>query len=233
MSIRIAMVLFYSVLLTNLLVIFGGCSEYKRWRNDPPEIHTFTVPKEVGYGETVALRVNVSDPEDDPLTYSWDVSDGVLAVETGSEVQWTAPALRDAEVAPPQTVSVHVSVRDDGEETVAESAVILVFSKAYRVAESLSGRYELIRSETAGEPFEESGTMRLTITTFTREFQQADEFAFGTYRLIEPFDAEKGTIYWYSDETGDPTETTYTWDGERLVLFWAATDLGHVYQKWK
>ena len=138
MSIWIAMVLFYSVLLTNLLVIFGGCSGYKRWRNDPPEIYTFTVPKEIGYGETVALRVNVSDPEDDPLTYSWDVSDGVLEVETASEVQWTAPALPDAEVALPQTVLVHVSVRDKGEEAVVESAVILVFQR-HTEWRSLSG----------------------------------------------------------------------------------------------
>lgn len=220
------------VFFVSLLVIFNGCSEYERWRNDPPKIHTFTVPKEVHYGETVELRVNVSDPEDDSLTYAWDVSDGHLDAEVGSEVRWTAPELPSAEIAPPQTVSVYVSVSDGvGEETVSESTVIVVFSKAYRVAKSLSGKYALIRSQVSGESYEETGTMRLTITTFTREFQQANEFDFGTYQLIEPFDTEKGTIFWYSDGAGNSTSTTYTWDGALLVLFWDATATGHVYQK--
>ena len=220
------------VFSASLLVIFNGCSEYERWRNDPPKIHTFTVPKEVPYGETVELRVNVSDPEDDSLTYAWHVSDGHLNVEVGSEVQWTAPELPSAEVALPQTVSVYVSVSDGvGEESASESAVIVVFSKAYRVAKFLSGKYDLIRSQVNGESYEETGSMRLTITTFTREFQRANEFDFGFYQLIEPFDKEKGRIYWHSDETGSATETTYTWDGALLVLFWDATATGHVYQK--
>jgi hypothetical protein len=126
------------LLLTSQLLIFSGCAEYERWRNGPPEINTFNVPKDVRYGESVELKVGVSDPEDDTLTYLWDVSDGTLIGESGPEIQWTAPELPDTEIAPDQTVTVYVSVRDDGEETVSKSASIIVFSKSYRVAEALS-----------------------------------------------------------------------------------------------
>ena len=218
-------------LLTSQLLIFSGCAEYERWRNGPPEINTFNVPRDVRYGESVELKVGVSDPENDTLTYLWDVSDGTLIGEAGPEVQWTAPELPDTEIAPDQTVTVYVSVRDDGEETVSKSASIIVFSKSYRVAEALSGVYELVRTQVAGKSVETFGSMRLTTTTFTREFQNSDEFFFGSYKLIEPFDEKKGTIYWFSDEKPEPAVSTYTWDGELLVIFSSATSTGHIYQK--
>ena len=219
------------LLLTCQLLILSSCDEYESWTNDPPEINTFTVPKEVRYGESVALKVGVSDPENDDLTYTWEASAGTLTGEEGTEVQWTAPELPDSEIAPDQTITVHVSVRDNGEETVSKSASIVVFSKSYRVAEALSGVYELVRTQIDGESVEEFGSMRLTTATFTREYQSNDTFFFGSYKLIEPFDEKKGTIYWFSDESPEPVASTYTWDGELLVIYWAATSTGHVYQK--
>ena len=224
---RLAVIL----LLTCQLLIFSSCDEYESWTNDPPEINTFTVPKEVRYGESVTLKVRVSDPENDELTYTWDVSAGTLDTEQGTEIQWTAPALLDSEIAPDQTVTVHVSIRDKGEETVSRSAAIIVYSKSYRVAEALSGSYELVRTQLAGETTEAFGSMRLTTATFTREYQSNNTFFFGSYKLIEPFDAQKGTIYWFSDGNSEPIVSTYTWDGELLVLFWTATSTGHIYQK--
>ncbi|MDE0468785.1 MAG: hypothetical protein OYL97_17165 [Candidatus Poribacteria bacterium] len=218
-------------LVTSSLLIFSSCDEYESWTNDPPEINTFTVPKEVRYGESVELKVGVSDPENDELTYTWEVSAGTLTGEDGAEVQWIAPELRDSEIAPDQTITVHVSVRDKGEETVSKSATIIVFSKSYRVAEALSGIYELVRTQLAGETSEAFGSMRLTTATFTREYQSNNTFFFGSYKLIEPFDERKGTIYWFSDGSTEPIVSTYTWDGELLVLFWTATSTGHIYQK--
>ncbi len=219
--------------LISQLLIFSSCDEYERWTNDPPEINTFTVPKETRYGETVGFKVGVSDPENNTLIYTWEVSAGRLTEDEGAEVQWTAPELPDSEIAPDQTVTVHVSVRDQGEETVSKSASIIVFSKSYRVAEALSGVYELIRTQIDGKTTEEFGSMRLTTTTFTREYQSNDAFFFGSYKLIEPFDAKKGTIYWFSDESPEPLVSTYTWDGELLVIYMPATSTGYVYQKRK
>ena len=213
------------------LLLFMGCEAYQEWRNDPPEINTFTVPKEVRYGETVEFSVGVSDPENETLSFTWVVSDGTLDGEESPEVQWTAPTLPNAEIAPDTVVQVHVSVRDDGEETAVKSQTIRVYSKAYRVAKGLSGVYGLIRAEVAGERVEAFGSMRMTTTTFTRTFESPDAFEFGSYRLIEPFDANKGTIHWFSDDSPDPLVSAYTWDGELLVIFSQATATGHVYQK--
>ena len=218
-------------LLTGPLLIFSGCAEYERWRNGPPEINTFSVPKEVRYGETVVFRVGAFDPEDDPLTYLWDVSDGTLIGDMGAEVQWKAPELPDSEMVPDHAVMVHLSVRGDGEEDASKLASIIVFSKSYRVANGLSGTYELVRTQVAGESVAETGSMRLTMTTFTREFQNSDDFLFGSYKLVEPYDEEKGNIYWFSDGSREPTVSTYTWDGELLVIFGVVTSTGHVYQK--
>ncbi len=226
-----AMKLAVVLLLTCQLLIFSSCDEYERLTNDPPEINTFTVPKEVRYGESATLKVGAFDPENDELSYTWDISAGTLDTEQGAEIQWTAPELPASEIAPDQTVTVHVSIRDQGEEMASKSAVITVFSKSYRVAEALSGVYELVRTQLAGETTEAFGSMRLTTATFTREYQSNGAFFFGAYKLIEPFDAQKGTIYWFSDGSTEPIVSTYTWDGELLVLFWTATSTGHVYQK--
>ena len=213
------------------VLLFTGCEAYKEWQNDAPEITSFTVPKEVRYGETVELRVGVLDPENEPLTFTWVVSDGELSGDDSPEVLWTAPALPKADVAPDQPVRVHVTVRDEGEESAVKSETITVYAKAYRVAKAISGSYELIRTEIAGTSVEEFGAMRLTTTTFTREFQSNNAFEFGAYQLIEPFDAAKGTIYWYTDDNPEPLVSTYTSDGELFVVFHEATATGYIYQK--
>ena len=220
-------------LLTCQLFIFCSCDEYEQWTNDPPEINTFTIPTEVRYGETVELKIGVTDPENDDLTYIWEVSAGTLIGGEGAQVRWTAPELTASEIAPDEIVAVHVTVRDKGEETVVKSASIIVYSKSFRVAKALSGTYELVRAQVDGETTEAFGSMRLTTSTFSRDYQGDGTFFYGSYRLIEPFDGSKGIIYWLSDGSTEPTVSNYTWDGELLVLYWTATATGHVYQKFK
>lgn len=227
------------ILLILQAVILIGCAQYEELTNDPPRITNFTVPNEVEYGETINLKVRVFDPENNPLTYTWDVSDGTLIGEAGPEVQWTAPELPPDEIVPPTAVTVYIYVRDGGEEDVHKMATIIVFSKAHRIAETFSGTYTLVSKQVQGDPVEEAGILRLTTTTFTRETQNVLEgevqepiqFNTGTYSLIEPFDERKGTIHWFA--AGDPTPSisTYTWDGKLFVIFYTATSTSYIYEK--
>ena len=220
-------------------VILIGCAQYEELTNDPPEITTFTIPNEVEYGETVEFRARVFDPEDDPLRYAWEVSDGALAGEAGPQVQWTAPELPPQEIVPPKTVTVYLYVRDDGEEDVHKMATITVFSKPYKIAQFFSNTYTLISKQVHGDPVEETSTLRLTPTTFTREIQPAPDaevqiptqFITGSHRFIEPFDESSGTIHWFPTGSLNPEISTYTWDGRLFVIFYPETATSYIYEK--
>ena len=227
------------ILLILQAVILIGCAQYEELTNDPPRITNFVVPNEVEYGETINLKVRVFDPENNPLTYTWDVSDGTLIGEAGPEVQWTAPELPPYEIVPPTAVTVYIYVRDGGEEDVHKMATIIVFSKAHRIAEALSGTYTLVSKQVQGDPVEEAGILRLTTTTFTREIQTAPEvdesgptqFITGSYRFIEPFDNSTGTIHWFPTGSLNPEISTYIWDGRLFVIFYPETDTTYIYEK--
>ena len=162
------------ILLVFQIAIFSGCDQYEEFTNDPPEITNLTVPVEVEYGETVQLRIKAFDANDDSLTYIWDVSEGTLVSDTGPEVQWTAPESSE-EMVPSKVVTVNVYVRDGSEKDASKTATILVYSKPYRVAEVLSGTYTLVAKNVHGDPVQVAGTLRLTPTTFTQEFQEVLE----------------------------------------------------------
>ena len=220
------------ILLVLLGTMLSSCDLYDNWRNAEPTINSFDVPEQVEYGETVEFTVSAYDPEDDTITYSWHVSDGVLQGDSEPTVQWTAPVLVNDEIAPPKTVTVRVSVKDEGEELISKTESIQVFSKAYEVANALSGEYELILTQVNGETVDtQGGVLRLTTSTFTRQFEENLQFFSGAYKLIEPFDKNKGIINWYDDGIQTPTNSTYTWDGKLLVLYWSDTSTAHVYDK--
>lgn len=215
-----------------IIFILSGCDLYDNWRNDEPTINSFDIPEQVQYGETVEFSVSAYDPEDDTIIYSWHVSDGVLQGDTEPIVQWTAPVLVDDEIAPPKTVTVRVSVKDEGEELISKSESILVFSKAYEVANAISGEYDLVLTQVDGETVNtQGGVLRLTTSTFTRQFEENLQFFSGAYKLVEPFDENKGTISWYVDGIQNPTNSTYTWDGKLLVIYWNDTSTADVYNK--
>ena len=220
-------------------VILIGCDQYEELTNDPPEITTFTIPAEVEFGETVTFRARVFDPEDNPLTYAWDVSDGTLEGEAGPHVQWTAPELPSEELVPPKVVTVYLYVRDGGEEDVHKMATITVFSKPYKIAQLFSGTYTLISKQVKGDPVAETSTLRLTPTTFTREIQADPEvenpgptqFLTGSHRFVAPFSESSGTIHWFPTGSTSPDVSTYTWDGRLFVIFYPETATSYIYEK--
>ena len=233
-SIQISLVL----LIVLQIAIFSGCDQYEEFTNDPPEITNLTVPAEVEYGEAVQLRVRAFDADDDTLTYIWDVSEGTLIRDTGPEVQWTAPE-SDKEMVPSKVVTVNVYVRDGSEKDASKTATILVYSKPYRIAETLSGTYRLVSKSVHGEPVQVTGTLRLTPTTFTQEFQEVLEgeaqslkqFVTGAYKFVRPFDQNRGTIHWFTHGNPRPSVGTYTWDGRFLAIVFSRDATQYIYNR--
>ena len=226
------------ILLVLQIAIFSGCDQYEEFTNDPPEITNLTVPVEVEYGETVQLRIRAFDADNDDLTYIWDVSEGTLVSDTGPEVQWTAPESSE-KMVPSKVVTVNVYVRDGSEKDASKTATILVYSKPYRVAEVLSGTYTLVSKSVHGDPVQVTGTLRLTPTTFTQEFQEVLEgeaqslkqFVTGSYKLVRPFDQSSGTIHWFTQGNPRPSVITYTWDGRFLALVFRADATQYIYNR--
>ncbi len=226
------------VLIVLQIAIFSGCDQYEEFTNDPPEITNLTVPAEVEYGETVQLRIRAFDANDDSLTYIWDVSEGTLVTDTGPEVQWTAPE-SDEEMVPSRVVTVNVYVRDGSEKDASKTATILVYSKPYKVAETLSGTYRLVSKSVHGDPVQVTGTLRLTPTTFTQEFQEVLEgeaqslkqFVTGSYKLVRPFNQNSGTIHWFTQGNPRPSVITYTWDGRFLALVFRTDATQYIYNR--
>jgi hypothetical protein len=85
--------------------------------NQPPTVAaTITGPSTLLAGSTGSLSITASDPDGDPLTYSWDQTDPAtlgtwVGSSTGSSAQWYSPAL-GAETS--FTLSVSVT---DGQST--------------------------------------------------------------------------------------------------------------------
>lgn len=219
----------------HIVVFISGCEVVTEFTNDPPKITYFTVPAEVEYGETVEFKVGAYDSEDDPLTYSWEVSAGRLTNPAEPEVQWTAPELPPGEVVPSKAVRVQASVRDRGEEETSKATSITVFSKTYRLIETLMGTYTLISKRVQGARVEETGVLRLTSTTFRQEFRSpvgggAPVIA-GSYKLVEPFGMKHGRMHWLTQGDPAPSVATYSWEHQRLVIFFPATSTEYVYTR--
>ena len=72
----------------------------------------------IGPGEPLAIRVNAADPNDDPLTYAWNASGGLIS-GMGSNITWTAPETEGI-------YTIEVQVQDDQNASTSASIEILV-----------------------------------------------------------------------------------------------------------
>jgi hypothetical protein len=59
--------------------------------NTPPTISALTLPDTVEAGSDGTFSCTATDPDGDPLSYSWTATAGVLLSTSGKTVGWTAP----------------------------------------------------------------------------------------------------------------------------------------------
>ena len=70
--------------------------EEKYISDHAPVITSLTAnPTSISVGSFITLTCNASDPDKDPLTYTWSATDGVVS-GTGSQITWIAPTIGGA-----------------------------------------------------------------------------------------------------------------------------------------
>jgi hypothetical protein len=110
------------------LVIFLNELDPNPFTNNAPVITSlFASSDTVGPGETVTLRVDASDPDDDPIGYSWAASGGTFDTPPGTgaaQAVWRAPIVTED-----TTFTITVTVSDDrGGMTIA--TIVITVSPA-------------------------------------------------------------------------------------------------------
>jgi len=90
--------------------------------NQSPQITEITIhPSNVFVGNPATIVAAATDPDEQPLTYSWDVSAGIIVRTVDDTLYWTAPSQ-------PGVVTISVTIRDNlgGEDT--EQKIVQVYS---------------------------------------------------------------------------------------------------------
>ncbi len=101
-------------------VVSGGTAEADvrlEALNYPPVIHGISYPQTVDIGETPTITVDASDPDDDPLTYTWRAPDGGTISGIGKSVTWIAPKTTG-------TFTISLSISDGVNEPVSQTVSI-------------------------------------------------------------------------------------------------------------
>jgi len=121
-----------------LSVVFGGRGEAEPVpeapppvSNQPPQVSCTTDRSEILPGESVGVSASASDPEGEPLTYSWSTTAGhVTGTGSSATLDFTG-------ATPPASATVTVRVSDShGNSATSECAVSLV--EPVRQAEAVS-----------------------------------------------------------------------------------------------
>jgi len=108
----------FAILVMLIAVVASSCK--KEASNGKPTIASVSVnPATVNANGVVSITVNATDPENDPLTYSYVVTGGAIS-GNGASVSWTAPS-----VAGSHSVSVTVSDGNGGQVTANGALTVL------------------------------------------------------------------------------------------------------------
>ena len=110
--------------------------------NNSPTVRATCQPCTVPRGGDVRLRADASDPDGDPISYSWEAAQGTFTGATdGPDVQWTAPEVI-------RTVVIRVEVTDGRGGTATAQVAIRVVNRSpvfesplrYEIADNRDGR---------------------------------------------------------------------------------------------
>ena len=119
----VSMKTIFSLLLT--AIILFGCAhpnptESNSSGNSAPEINSITMdPVFITVGTTAKITIDATDPEGDPITYSWTVALGDI-IGSGAEVRYTAAFCCVG------TNTIHLEVKDSKGAGVKKSIEIVV-----------------------------------------------------------------------------------------------------------
>ena len=87
--------------------------------NNNPEITEIIIPDTLFTGQQYDISVTAVDPDDDILTYEWNVSGGLISDNQAANIQWTTP-----DSAGSYTIEIKVTDGRGGEAIRSETALV-------------------------------------------------------------------------------------------------------------
>ncbi|MCF8267458.1 MAG: hypothetical protein K9I69_05185 [Ignavibacteriales bacterium] len=126
----------YLILIIIPIIIFCSCEDASPTfvQNEKPKVNAFTTTKDTAnWDETVQLAVDVTDKENDKLSYQWEVDKGTFTTGTTSKtVTWKSPSENC-------TAKFTIKINDGRNETVqSKEIVVKVMTELYVSASSLN-----------------------------------------------------------------------------------------------
>lgn len=103
--------------------------------NRPPRIEAIEVsvvgtPQVEGQytdGDILQIRARATDPDNDPLTYQWSVTSGSL-IGSGEQVRLNTGGVTAGPGAPPETITISLTVSDGRGGTDSDSRSVIVYA---------------------------------------------------------------------------------------------------------